>query len=183
VSPSSAARALAARGMKTGRVLDLGTGPGTQAYALAQLGFDVTASDLSEHAVELGREGSRARGLPITFVQDDILDTQLEGAFDVVFDRGCFHVFDDESERARFARNVSLELAEHGLWLSLIGSTEGPPRDVGPPRLSAREVVNAIEPSLEILQFRSGQFNVCGEPLKAWLCLSGKRTTASSARR
>jgi hypothetical protein len=36
--------------------------------------------------------------------------------------------------------------------------------------------MNAIEPSLEILQFRSGEFGVCGEELKAWLCLSRRRT-------
>jgi hypothetical protein len=63
-----------------------------------------------------------------------------------------------------------------GVWLSLIGSTEGPPRDEGPPRRSAREVLKAIEPSLEILQLRSGEFGIAGEQLKAWLCLSRKRT-------
>jgi hypothetical protein len=36
-------------------------------------------------------------------------------------------------------------------------------------------VMNAIEPALEILEFRSGEFGVCGEELKAWLCLSRKR--------
>ena len=35
--------------------------------------------------------------------------------------------------------------------------------------------MNAIEPSLEIVQFRSTEFGVCGEQLKAWLCLSRKR--------
>jgi hypothetical protein len=71
---------------------------------------------------------------------------------------------------------VAAGLVDGGVWLSLIGSTEGPPRDPGPPRRSAREVMNAIEPSLEILQFRSGEFAVYGEQLKAWLCLSRKRT-------
>src|SRR4051794_2146081 len=65
------------------------------------------------------------------------------------------YVFDGEGERAGFADNVAAELVEHGLWLSLIGSTEGAPRAQGPPRRSAREVINAIEPSLEIMQLRS----------------------------
>ena len=68
-------------------------------------------------------------------------------------------------------------LVEGGVWLSLIGSTEGPRREVGPPRRSARDIMNAIEPSLEILQFRASEFGVNGEPLKAWLCLSRKRTS------
>ena len=92
-----------------------------------------------------------------------------------MFDRGCFHTFDEDHERARFATNVAAALVEGGVWLSLVGSTEGAPRDVGPPRRSAREVMNAIEPSLEILQFRSGEFGVDGEQLKAWICLSRKR--------
>ena len=98
------------------------------------------------------------------------------GPFQFVFDRGCFHTFDEDHERARFAQNVAAVLIDGGVWLSLIGSTEGPPRDAGPPRRSARDVMNAIEPSLEILQFRYGEFGVCGEQLKAWLCLSRKRT-------
>jgi hypothetical protein len=36
--------------------------------------------------------------------------------------------------------------------------------------------MNAIEPALEIVQFRSGEFDVRGERLKAWVCLSRKRT-------
>jgi methyl halide transferase len=93
--------------------------------------------------------------------------------------RGCFHVFDGEGERARFAENVAAELVEHGLWLSLIGSTEGAPRDEGPPRRSARDVMNAIEPALEIVQLRSTEFTVCEEQLKSWLCLSHKRAIAA----
>jgi hypothetical protein len=93
--------------------------------------------------------------------------------------RGCFHVFDGEGERARFAENVAAELVEHGLWLSLIGSTEGAPRDEGPPRRSARDVMNAIEPALEIVQLRSTEFTVCEERLKSGLCLSRKRAIAA----
>ena len=70
---------------------------------------------------------------------------------------------------------MAAHLVDHGLWLSLIGSTEGAPRDEGPPRRSAREVMNAIEPSLEIVQLRSTEFTVCDERVKSWLCVSRKR--------
>jgi hypothetical protein len=53
------------------------------------------------------------------------------------------------------------------LWLSLIGSTEGPPREFGPPRRSAREIVLAVE-------LRSAEFR--GHDVKAWFCLSRRRT-------
>jgi hypothetical protein len=63
------------------------------------------------------------------------------------------------------------------LWLSLIGSTEGPPREVGPPRRSAREVTLAVEPALEIVELRSAGFG--GNNAKAWFCLSRQRTVPS----
>jgi hypothetical protein len=96
------------------------------------------------------------------------------GPFHFVFDRGCFHVFDEPEERARFAGQVAAAMAPAGLWLSLIGSTEGGPREIGPPRRSAREVALAIEPVLEIVELRTAEFSSHGA--KAWFCLSRQRT-------
>jgi Thiopurine S-methyltransferase (TPMT) len=76
-------------------------------------------------------------------------------------------------ERGRFAAQVAAALASGGLWLSLIGSTEGEPREVGPPRRSGRDVTLAIEPALEILELRADEFRGHGAP--AWFCLSRKR--------
>ena len=157
-----------------GRTLEIGCGTGTNAIFLAEHGFNVLGVDISPVAVEKAR--AKARGTCRFDVIDFLEAVPTGGPFEFVFDRGCFHSFDDESERARFAQNVAVELAEHGLWLSLIGSTEGAARDEGPPRRSARDVMNAIEPSLEIVQLRSTDFTVCDERLKAWLCLSRRRS-------
>ena len=92
-----------------------------------------------------------------------------------MFDRGCFHVFDDEANRARFAARVAAALAPGGMWLSLIGSTEGPPRDVGPPRRNVREVAKAIEPELEIVELRAMVFDSQLDPAPAWFCLTRRR--------
>jgi hypothetical protein len=81
-----------------------------------------------------------------------------DGPFHFVFDRGCFHVFDEPAERAQFAERVAATLAPEGLWLSLIGSTEGPPREMGPPRRTAQEITRAIEPALEIVELRAAEF-------------------------
>jgi hypothetical protein len=56
----------------------------------------------------------------------------------------------------------------------LIGSTEGGPREIGPPRRSAREVALAIEPVLEIVELRTAEFSSHGA--QAWFCLSRQRT-------
>lgn len=107
-------RALAAHRLDSGRALDLGTGPATQALALAKRGFVVTASDLSAHAIEQGRARATEHGLQIDFVQDDILSTQLAGPFDLVFDRGCFHVFAPE-QRPRYVETLAALVAPGGL--------------------------------------------------------------------
>jgi len=159
--------------IEPGRTLEVGCGTGTNAIYLAEHGFDVVGVDVAAVAIANARAKAHAR---CRFETVDFLNEAPPGApFQFVFDRGCFHTFDGDHERARFAQNVADVLVIGGIWLSLIGSTEGAPRDVGPPRLSAREVMNAIEPALEIVEFRWGEFGVCGEELKAWLCLSRKR--------
>jgi SAM-dependent methyltransferase len=157
------------------RTLEIGAGTGTNAIWLAQRGFDVLGVDISPLAVERANTKMNGRALRCRFTRLDILAAPpADGPFQFVFDRGCFHVFDEASERQRFAERVAAALAPGGLWLSLIGSTEGPPREVGPPRRSAREVAAAIEPALEIIELRSAEFR--GHDAKAWFCLSRLRT-------
>jgi SAM-dependent methyltransferase len=157
-----------------GRALEIGAGTGTNAIWMAERGFDVLGVDVSPLAVERARAKMEGRALRCRFSAWDILAAPPpEGPFHFVFDRGCFHVFDEAGEREEFAAHVAAALAPGGLWLSLIGSTEGPAREVGPPRRSAREVALAIEPALEIVELRSAEFHSRGA--KAWFCLSRRR--------
>jgi SAM-dependent methyltransferase len=157
------------------RTLEIGAGTGTNAIWLAERGFDVLGIDLAPLAVERALAKLNGRALPCRFTALDFLAAPLPGGpFEFVFDRGCFHVFDEAEERARFAAQVATALVPGGQWLSLIGSTEGPAREVGPPRRSAREVTLAVEPSLEIIELRDAEFR--GHGAKAWFCLSRRRT-------
>lgn len=156
------------------RTLEIGAGTGTNSIWLAERGFEVVGIDVAPRAVERATAKLNGRALPCRFAALDFLASAPEGGpFEFIFDRGCFHVFDEPEELARFAARVVASLAPGGLWLSLIGSTEGPPREVGPPRRSAREVALAIEPALEIVELRSAEFHVHGA--RAWLCLSRQR--------
>lgn len=166
------------RRLVPGRALDIGCGTGTHALWLAGQGWDVLGVDISPRAIE--RAHARAEGTPVTgtirFAVDDFLAAPPEGPFDVVFDRGVFHVFDAAEDRARFAVHVARSLAPSGYWLSLLGSTEGPPRDEGPPRRSARDIANAIEPVLEIVELRSAVFDLDRQVQpRAWWCVARPR--------
>jgi SAM-dependent methyltransferase len=161
--------------IEPGRTLEIGCGTGTNALWLAEKGFNVLGVDVAPLAIEKSR--ARPGNARCRFAVLDFMTTMPPGApFALVFDRGCWHVFDEAAERVRFASRVAYLLAPGGKWLSLIGSTEGPPRDVGPPRRSARDIISVIEPVLEILELRSIQFDPESmEPPKAWLCLSRRR--------
>jgi SAM-dependent methyltransferase len=157
-----------------GRVLEVGCGTGTNALWLAARGFEVLGVDISPLAIAKAK--AKAEGVAgVRFMVLDFLTAEIDGApFDFVFDRGVLHVFDDASDRAQFARQVGRVLATGGYWLSLAGSTEGPEPDHGPPRRSARDLVEAVEPVLEIIELRSAAFEL-GSGARAWQLLARAR--------
>lgn len=154
--------------------LEIGAGTGTNSIWLAEQGFDVLGTDLAPLAVERAMARLQDRDLHCRFATFDVLKgPPPDGDFAFIFDRGCFHVFDKPEERAQFASRVAALLAPEGLWLSLIGSTEGPSRGSGMPRRSAREVALAIEPALEIVELHGAEFT--DHEARAWFCLSRRR--------
>ena len=116
------------------KTLEVGCGTGTNVIWLAELGFEVIGIDISPVAIERAKVKAREAKVDCQFFTADFMkDTVPGSAFGLIFDRGCFHVFDEAKKQALFAGRVAALLEERGVWLSLIGSTDGPPRDTGPP--------------------------------------------------
>lgn len=141
--------ALRAHGLARGRILDLGTGPGTQAIALAARGFTATGSDLSATAVAKATALAQTRGVAVNFVVDDVLASQLTDTYEAVFDRGCFHVIAPE-RRGEYVESVARRLAPGGLLLLKTFSAlqpEGP----GPHRFTPAEIRTIFAPRFELL--------------------------------
>jgi SAM-dependent methyltransferase len=164
-------------GISLCRVLDIGCGSGENAIWLAQQGFDVVACDLSPTAIQRAKDKLLATEAEVCFLVADFLaDPIPDSPFGFVFDRGCLHCMDDESERKSFVEKVSGLLEEGGHWLSLIGNADEGEREVGPPQLTASELVSIIEPHFEILSLSSGHFGSDQKvPPRAWICLMCKR--------
>lgn len=148
--------ALEARGIHAGRVLDLGTGPGTQAIALAQRGFQVTGADLSPAAVEGAARRAERDGVHVDFVVNDILNNALEGPFDVVWDRGCFHTFDPD-RRPDYERVVA-GLLPTGGWLILKCFSHRQPGTMGPRRVHPDEIRATFDADFEVLSIVETEF-------------------------
>jgi SAM-dependent methyltransferase len=160
-----------------GRTLEIGCGTGTNALWLAARGFEVTGIDVASRAIEQARAKAAGASGRIGFrALDFMVDPVAGGPFAFVFDRGCFHVFDEPAQRVRFAARVAGLLGPQRLWASMIGSTEGGPRDMGPPRRTARDIADAIEPALELVELRAIEFDTrLPSAPRAWLCLARRR--------
>ena len=105
------------------RILDCACGIGTQALPLAQLGYDVTASDISTAAVARARAEASARDLHIQFLVADIRDlsAMTQDNFDVALclDNALPHLESDD-ELFRALSQIRSKLRSGGRFLASI---------------------------------------------------------------
>jgi len=144
------------RNLNTGKFLDLGTGPGTQALQLAKKGFDVTGADLSQNAIINAKTLSNK----INFVADDILNSNLpDKEFDFIFDRGCFHLFENP-QRKNYVLQIKRILSDDGIFFLKCMSIEEKslPENEGPRRLSKQEIQDTFSNDFEIESIQDTEF-------------------------
>lgn len=159
------------------KTLEIGCGTGTNATWLQSLGFEVTGIDVSATAIERSRVRAREEEQACRLEVADLRDQDIPGGpFQLAYDRGCFHLFEDQ-DSSHFAGRIAHHLGMDGLWCSLLGSTDGPPRETGPPRRSATAIMAAIEPHFEVLELMSCFFDEGSHSdARAWLLVARKRT-------
>jgi len=161
------------------KTLEIGCGTGSNAVWLSQNKFKVTGVDFSSLAIEKARKKAVKYGVEVDFHISDFLKQKNSAPeFEFLFDRGCFHSFDNRKERKIFAKNAGMHLKEHGMWLSFIGNADDKPREqsLGPPMRSALEIITAVEPYFKIVSLISGKFDSNREkPALCWKCLMKKR--------
>ncbi len=164
------------------KALDIGCGTGSNALWLVEQGFAVTGVDIAELAIEKARGKALQAGLQCRLLAGDFMAGAVPGGpFEFAFDRGCFHSFDTDAERTHFAEAVARHLIPGGLWLSIIGCEDAPPREVGPPRQTAKNVVDAVEPFFEIRSIVAGEFDSDSPvPPPGWICLMRRRASIES---
>lgn len=158
-----------------GRVLDLGTGPATQAIALAKRGYDVVASDVAPSAIQKAKHAAAREDVRIDFRVDNILDSGLEDALvDAIVDRGVFHVLPPES-RPRYVAAVRRILRPRG-YLFLKAFSDEEPREEGPYHFSPAELRSYFEASFEVLSIEDAAFHgTLADPPRALLASLRRR--------
>jgi len=167
------ARALTKLNLHAGSGLDLGTGPGTQAIALAERGFQITATDLSATAIKQAASKAKARGLNISFQQDDILNSQLDQEFDFVWDRGCFHVFPPE-RRQDYVQVVDRLIKSNGyLFLKCFSHLQ--PGEEGPYRFAPEDIKEIFSSHFQVYAIEETVYQGTLDPLpRALFCILQK---------
>lgn len=75
----------------SGKVLELGCGPGRNAMYLAEKGCSVDAVDMSEVALQWGRERAKEKGINVNYIKKDLFELELEkGVYDLVYVPAAF---------------------------------------------------------------------------------------------
>lgn len=98
--------------------LDLGCGTGTTAFTLAKHGLDTTGIDISETAIEMGRDLARQQNLEIQFVAGDVLNLKsLERKFDFIYDSHFLHCIVFEEDRKKVFNEIKSVLKDDGIFI------------------------------------------------------------------
>lgn len=102
--------------LRTGTLLEIGTGTGAQAIQFARRGFTVTATDVADTALGEARQRADERGVTVEFVRDNVLFSCLNRTFDVVVDRGCLAILPQEA-LGQYVATVSRLVDRQGTFL------------------------------------------------------------------
>jgi SAM-dependent methyltransferase len=164
---------------KPKNVIEVGCGTGSNALWLAKNGCKVTVTEISPTAMESAKARAKEANVSIDFRLVDICEGAPlpAGSQDFAFDRGVFHVIPAQL-RAKFVQALATTVAAGGYWLSLAGSKdeqrENP--EIGPPQLSAVELLEHIEPYFEVVELGRTKFILPGGPTHlAWKALYKRR--------
>lgn len=160
-------------------VLEIGCGTGTNAIWMANHGCAVTTTEIAPTAMEAAKKKAAEAKKQIEFHLIDICETTPveDGTQDFAFDRGVYHVI-ERAKRSLFVERVAAALKPGAFWLSISGCKDEYREDpnVGPPQLSAIELLTPIEPLFAVIKLERTYF-ILDNGIKhlAWKALYQKR--------
>ncbi len=111
-------------GLIPGRALELGCGAGGNPIWLAEHGWQVTAIDFSEAAIEKGKRLAAERGVQVGFVVADATTFQPDGRYDLIT---SFYIQVSPDQRAKMLSMAAAALAPGGTLLFVSHDKSSPP--------------------------------------------------------
>lgn len=111
-----------------GRVLDIGCGDGRNAIYAAKLGYDVTATDISEAGISKVKRLATESGLSINSYVQDMRDFEPTDSYDVIVSHGCLHLL-LRDEWLKVLHNIQTATTANGYNITLVFTNKIPPSD------------------------------------------------------
>lgn len=146
----------------SGTALDIGCGTGVDSVFMAQRGLQVTAVDFVPRAIAFARNRAKEFGVDVDFIQRDVTDFQAEKKYDLIFDSGCLHSFDDE-KRIRYKKQILALMSERCSYV-LVHFAKRNKLDLGlgPKPKTRNQIEDFFKPELKLVDF---QPETGGKPL------------------
>ena len=142
---------------KPGLALDLGSGPGIHAIALAKRGWQVIAIDIAPGAIRMASQFAEEAGVKIDFLNADVLSFQPPfSSFDLVHDRGFLHTLESQ-EWKKWTDLAAAALKPGGLLFAKEFAYD-PNRSFGPRGFTRLELENVLDDRFTIESIREGRF-------------------------
>lgn len=119
--------------LKSAIIIDVGGGASTLVdNLLARKYLQITVLDLSKNALQLARERLGEAGNKVTWLEADILTTQLPAQqFNLWHDRAVFHFLTRKEDRKKYIDQLKNALKPGGHVVIATFSLEGPPKCSG----------------------------------------------------
>jgi methyl halide transferase len=150
------------------KVLEIGCGTGTDSIWMAQQGSRVIATDVSDRVLHEANRRSNTAEVEIKFLNMNIVDDPINELFDLIYDRGCFHLYNQEADRIKFVQNIQKMLGTTGTWLSLCASVESwDSTQPGKSAKTAEQIIRVIEPFLRVVSVKEICLNNPPNPARA----------------
>lgn len=105
-----------------GKLLELGCGTGYDINYLSNRGFDVTAIDISEDAINIAKQNNN--NLNIDFIVGDFFKDLPNKQFDVVYDRGFLHNY--QNRFLEIFEKLSNVMNVNGKYIFITGNPNQP---------------------------------------------------------
>jgi SAM-dependent methyltransferase len=145
--PQPAIAALERTGRIRGKVLDAGCGLGEHTILLTALDYDVLGIDYAPNAIEQARANAAAKGIDARFEVADATNFDAEPGYDTVIDSALFHIFGDDTDRARYVASLHRAIRPGGVLHLLALSDAG--RGFGP-QVSEAQIRDAFADGWEL---------------------------------
>ena len=137
------------KGLKPGRALDIGCGAGGNAVWLAEQGWQVTAVDLSDVAVEKGRRLAIERGVNVDFIVSNATTFQPDSLFDLIT---SFYIQVPPEGRARMLSNAANSLAPGGTLLFVSHDRSAPPEGWSDEHIASLTTPDEVASEIPVLK-------------------------------